>query len=451
MLNILFVYPARLDTSGKPIKYKKALFPPLVFALLDRLTPNHHNVQIINDIVEEIDFSVHYDLVAITSMTLQIGRAYQIADAFRERGVKVIMGGMHPTVLPEEAKQHANSVVVGEVDNIWEQILEDCQNDNLKDEYQDAEFPDLQKLIIPKWDNFNMDIYLKRIGAKYPTLPVYTTRGCPLNCKFCSATRFFGKTHRVRPIPHVVQEIESTTAKDFLFCDDNLVINPDYSRELFGALSGKGAHWVSQFSTTILKNPELIDLAGKSGCYCSLVGLETLNEDTLKTINKGFNKVEQYEELIARMRKAGIIPFITWIFGFDEDTPEQFRLTLEFLKKNKVGSAYFLILTPLPGTALYDEMNDQGRIDDYDWSKYDLAHILFEPRHFSKQQLYETFWKTYQDVYSVKNIMATIWNNTMTSKNPIREFFLTAFYTAYFRRKVYSCDQPISGGVIKVK
>ena len=450
-MNILFVYPTRLDTSGNPIKYKKALFPPLVFALLDRLTPSHHNVQIINDIVEEIDFSVPYDLVAITSMTLQVERAYQIADAFRERGVKVIMGGMHPTVMPEEAKQHANSVVIGEVDNIWEQILDDCQNNCLKEEYQDTSFPDLQKLVIPKWDNFNMGIYLKRIGAKYPTLSVYTTRGCPLDCKFCSATKFFGKTHRVKPIPHVIQEIESTTAKDFLFCDDNIVINPDYSRELFGALSGRGIHWVSQFSTTILKNPELIDLAGKSGCYCSLVGLESLNVDNLKTINKGFNKVEQYEELIARMRKAGIIPFITWIFGFDEDTPEQFRLTLEFLKKNKVGSATFLILTPLPGTALYDEMKDQGRIDDYNWSKYDLAHILFEPRHFSKQQLYETFWKTYQDVYSVKNIMATIWNNTTTSKNPIREFFLTVFYETYFRKKVYSYDQPVSGGLGVIK
>ena len=132
-MNILFVYPARLDASGKPLKYKKAFFPPLVFAILDRLTPSHHNVQIVNDIVEEIDFSVRYDLVAITSMTMQVRRAYQIADAFRAKGVKVIMGGMHPTVMPEEAKQHADSVVIGEVDDIWEQILDDCENNCLKE------------------------------------------------------------------------------------------------------------------------------------------------------------------------------------------------------------------------------------------------------------------------------------------------------------------------------
>ena len=230
-MKILFVYPTKLNASGKPIKYRKAFLPPLALAILDSLTPDKHDVRIIDDIVENIDFSVPYDLVAITAMTMQVERAYQIADAFRERGVKVIMGGMHPTVLPQEAKQHADSVVIGEADNIWEQILDDCENNTLKDFYQDASFPDLQKPVIPKWDNANLRVYPKRIGAKLPMMPIFTTRGCPLGCTFCSVTKFFGKSTRVKPVSHVIQEIESTGATEYLFVDDNITCNPDYSRE----------------------------------------------------------------------------------------------------------------------------------------------------------------------------------------------------------------------------
>ena len=226
-MNILFVYPSRLNASGKPLKYRKAFIPPLALATLNSLTPEHHNTRIVNDIVEDIDFADCYDLVAITAMTMQVERAYQIADAFRDRGVKVIMGGMHPTVLPREAKQHSDSVVVGEADNIWEQILDDCENNALKDFYQDESFPDLQRLVIPKWENSNLGIYAKRIGAKLPLMPIYTTRGCPLGCKFCSVTRFFGKSIRVKPISHVIQEIETTGASDYFFVDDNITCNLD--------------------------------------------------------------------------------------------------------------------------------------------------------------------------------------------------------------------------------
>ncbi|MBC8275100.1 MAG: cobalamin B12-binding domain-containing protein, partial [Chloroflexi bacterium] len=211
-MNILFVYPTKLNASEKPIKYRKAFIPPLALAILNGLTPDHHNVHLVDDIVEDIDFAGSYDLVAITAMTMQVERAYQIADAFRDRGVKVIMGGMHPTVLPQEAKQHADSVVIGEADNIWEQILDDCENNTLKDFYQDESFPDLQRLVIPKWDNLNLGIYAKRIGSKMPTMPIFTSRGCPLGCKFCSVTKFFGKSIRVKPISHVMKEIESTGA-----------------------------------------------------------------------------------------------------------------------------------------------------------------------------------------------------------------------------------------------
>jgi radical SAM superfamily enzyme YgiQ (UPF0313 family) len=446
-MNILFVSPTRLNASGKPVKYRKAFIPPLALAILDGLTPDHHNTQIVDDIVEDIDFEGSYDLVAISAMTIQVERAYQIADAFRDRGVKVIMGGMHPTVLPEEAKQHADSIVIGEADNIWEQVLDDCENNALKDFYQDESFPDLQRLVIPKWDNLNLGIYAKRLGAKLPLMPIFTTRGCPLGCKFCSVTKFFGKSIRVKPVSHVVKEIESIGATEYFFVDDNITCNLGYSRELFQALAGRNLNWMSQISTTVMKNPDLIDLAAKAGCSGLLIGIESLSQSSLNTVNKGFNKVEQYEEMIARMQKNGIKPFLSFIFGFDEDTPDQFRYTVEFCKKNKIGVATFWILTPLPGTELFAEMEAAGRIEYDNWSMFDLTNVVFQPKNFSKQQLYDSYWKSYKELLSTKNIVNSIWHDVRTSNRPVRDFLTGVFIQTYFKKKVYSFDHPISGGI----
>jgi radical SAM superfamily enzyme YgiQ (UPF0313 family) len=301
--------------------------------------------------------------------------------------------------------------------------------------------------VIPKWDNLNLGIYAKRIGAKLPVMPIFTTRGCPLGCKFCSVTRFFGKSIRVKPVSHVMKEIESTGATEYFFVDDNITCNLDYSRELFEALAGRNLNWMSQISTTVMKNPDMIDLAAKAGCSGLLIGIESLSQSSLKTVNKGFNKVEQYEEMIARMHKNGIKPYLSFIFGFDEDTPDQFRHTVEFCKKNKVGIVTLWILTPLPGTELFDEMEAAGRIEYDNWSMFDLTNVLFQPKNFSKQQLYDSYWKSYQELLSTKNIFSTIWHDVRISNKPARDFLNGVFIQTYFRRKVYSCDHPISGGI----
>jgi radical SAM superfamily enzyme YgiQ (UPF0313 family) len=446
-LKILFTYPTRLDKDQTPIKYKKAFLPPLSLAILNGLTPRHHDVQVINDIVENIDFSSDYDLVAITAMTTQIGRAYQIADKFREIGVKVIIGGIHATVLPDEAKEHADSVVIGEADNIWEDILDDFEKNRFKDFYKDDTRPDLQRLILPRWDNMNLNIYPKPFGHKLPKMPLFTTRGCVFNCKFCSVSKYFGKTFRFKPIDHVIKEIEHTQTNSFLFVDDNIACNTDYSRELFKELTKKDINWFSQISTTVLKTPDLIDLAAKSGCTSLFIGIESINKESLKSVNKGFNKVEQYEELFARLRKAGIKPFPSIIFGLDDDTPEQFNTTIEFLMKNKIGNAYFWILTPLPGTKLYEEMDKDKRILSADWSRYNLSDVVFQPKNFTPDELYEGYWKTFQDFFSLKNIATRLIHNAPIAKNPIDAFFRSLYYQLYYRKKVNSYDHPLSGGI----
>lgn len=440
-MNILLVSPTRLDEQGQPVKYRTAFAPPIALAILDRLTPRQHTVRIVNDVVERIDFSGDYDLVGITALTSQSRRAYQIADAFRQRGVKVVMGGMHASLLPEEAGQHADAVVIGEAEKLWEQVLDDCERHALNATYQDTELPDLQQLVIPRWDHVNLNIYPRPLGDRRPGMLTFTTRGCPYACKFCSLSKFSGHRYRVRPVSHVLQEIENTQAWYYFFADDNLGCNPDYARELFKALATKQVRWVSQVSTTILKHPDLLELAAKAGCTTLLMGLESINPASLSTMRKGFNRVEQYEELFARMHKVRITPAPNLILGFDEDTPEQFRLTLDFLRKNTIRDALFWILTPYPGTELFDEMRAAGRILHTDWALYDAAHVVFRPQNFTPSELTEFYWKTYRDFYSFRNFFEYVLQS--------RHFLLlpNLLVKGIIRKKILSREHPTACGV----
>lgn len=449
-MKILFIYPTRLDTNQKPIKYKKAFLPPLSLAILNGLTPRHHDVQIKNDIVEDIIFSSDFDLVAITAMTAQIGRAYQIADRFRELGVKVVIGGIHATALPKEAKQHADSVVIGEADNLWEEILEDAELNNLKECYQSSDRPNLQKLTLPRWDNINLKIYHKPYNHKLPKMPLFTTRGCVFNCKFCSVSKYFGKTFRFKPIPNVIREIEHVNASHYFFVDDNIACNYDYSRELFQAVKKKNINWFSQISTTVLRTPDLIDLAAESGCTSLFLGIESINKNSLKSVSKGFNKVERYEELFARLRNAGIKPFVSIIFGLDSDTTEDFKNTIDFLMKNKIGNAYFWILTPLPGTDLYEEMDRDNRIISKDWNRYHVCDVVFKPKNFTPEELYNGYWKAFQEFFSLKNIAKRLYYNVPITSQPLDAFLRSLYYQLYYRKKVNSYEHPLSGGIHRI-
>jgi radical SAM superfamily enzyme YgiQ (UPF0313 family) len=447
-MRILLIYPSWLGRQGQVLKYRKAVKPPLSLAVLDALTPGKHDVRVVNDIVEEIDFSDRYDLVAITAMTIQIARAYQIADAFRRRNIPVVIGGMHATALPEEAQQHADAVVIGEAENVWSEVLVDCERKSLKPYYRDPTHPDLSKLVIPRWDHMNMRVYLKPPGFALPQMPIFATRGCPLGCKFCAVTKFFGKTYRTKPVAHVLKELDAVNSKDFFFVDDNIAFNPDYAHELFRALATrKRIHWLGQISTQVLRTPEVIELAAKAGCADLFIGVESLNAASLAGVNKRFNNEDQCEELIKRLKHAGIVPYLSFIFGFDEDTPDQFDVILRFLRRNRVGFAFFWLLTPFPGTDLFASMQSQGRLLTADWSLYDAAHLLFETKNFGKAEFVDRFWHAYRRMYTLPNMFRSACYNAAFSQNPLREFLSSVWNLLHSRMKVRSRESAFSGGI----
>ena len=445
-MNILLVYPTILDESQKPIRYQKGYLPPLSLAIIDALTPSQHTVQIVNDCIEQIDYARNFDLVGITAVTTQAERAYQIADKFRELGSKVVIGGVHATFLPDEAKKHADAVIIGEAENLWEQILDDCGRNRLRDFYKEDTYPDLQNVVLPRWENINLELYRRSYGRKFPRMPIYTTRGCVHNCKYCSVTRYFGRTFRFKPVKNVLDEIRSVGAESYFFVDDNIACDPDYSQELFKALAVMDISWFSQASINLSKQTQLIELAAKAGCKHLLLGIESINSANLGYIRKAFNKPSEYQELFERLESVGISPWISYIIGFDHDTPERMEQIVDFLIQNRMRNIMLWILTPLPGTALYSELEQEGRIMKDPWSNYNLTNVVFKPKNFTPQELHETFWQLYRMLFTYRNILHRSFHSAIRSDNRVLGMFRHFYTQRYFRKQVFSKNHPTAMG-----
>lgn len=446
-MRILIVYPTKLDASGAPIRYRKAFLPPLAPALLAGLTPSTDQVEVVNDIAQDVDVEAAYDLVAITAMTAQSQRGYAIADAFRRRGVPVVIGGIHATVLPDEASKHADAVAVGEVDDIWREILDDFRRGKPKPLYRADTLPLLDKPVVPRFDAMDLRIYPKPRGRRWPMLPIFTTRGCPYACDFCSVSDHYGRRFRVKPIEHVLAEIDAIRGEFYFFVDDNIVGLPDYSRELFRALIPKRVRWLSQASTTMLKHPDLIELAARAGCEMLFLGVESVNAESLRGVRKSFNKPEAYGELFARLRKAGIIPYPSIMFGFDTDVITDLRSTMAFLMKHRVGHAVFNMLTPLPGTALFQKLESEGRILHRNWSLFDMNHVVYRPKNFSARELYDEYWSTFAEFFSLRNIAKRMRWNVGISPHPGMRLKKDLGVNLAFRSMVRSKEHPYSAGL----
>ena len=386
--------------TWKRKKWQKGLrMPELTLPVLAALTPPDVDLIVTEEENEEVVYKSHVGLVGISYMTPLAARAYEIADEYRRHGAKVVLGGIHATALPEEAIQHADAVVIGEAENVWAPLIEDFRAQRLKKFYRSERYHDLCGLPVPRRD-------LLKQSMTFSPYSIQTTRGCPFGCHFCSVSRFFGKTFRYRPVEDVVREIEATDKKIWLFIDDNIIGNQAYARELFQALIPLGIKWGGQSTVLLAKNDELLKLAAKSGCLGLFIGFESLNESNLREVGKGINKVTEYEECLKKFHNHGILVFASFMFGFDHDDKSVFEKTVDFLIKSKVVAASLPVLVPYPGTALYQRMDEEGRILTKDWSKYDYGKTVFRPKLMEPEELQEGAGWAASEFYSRSSILS---------------------------------------------
>ena len=380
-LKILFIQPSQLKDDGSVWKSEMPWLPRLALPQLVSLTPEEVDTDIIDEYLEEIDFNVQADLVALSATTVQAPRAYQIADEFKKRGIKTIIGGIHASLLAEEAQVHTDSILIGEAEDIWINVLYDLKCGELKNRYESSKRIDITDIPSPDLSRLNYNKY------KVMYKSVQTTRGCPHNCGYCSVTNFFGKSYRHRDIKTVIREIENLHTNDIFFVDDNIAANPARAKELFKALKPLKISWVSQSCMSIAYNDELLALAKESGCCNLMIGFESISSKNLESVNKSINKVEDYFYVIDKLHRYGITVMGLMVFGFDHDDESVFEKTAEFMEDSKVDFPCYWILTPYPGTPLYTRMEAENRIIDRDWSKYDCSHVVFKPKLISPEAL----------------------------------------------------------------
>ena len=409
---------------------KKGLIPPLGLAMVAAVTPPEVEVSLTDENVTGIDFQKEIDLVGITALTVTAPRAYEIADNFRARGVKVILGGAHPSALPEEASQHADAVVIGEAEGIWPNLVNDFKANKLQRVYRQHEQPSLVNLPIPR-----RDLFAK--GAYYFTNTISITRGCPYSCSFCSVASFFGHTYRCRPVEEVLKEIETLNQREFIvFVDDNIVGNLKFAEELFRALIPYQIKWVSQASVTVARNDELLKLAAASGCMDLFIGFETLSPANLATVGKKVNIVDEYETVIKKIHSHGIAIHGFFILGLDEDDEEVFERILHFAKKMRLESAQFAWPIPYPGTAFYESLDNTGRIITKDWAQYE-SNVVFEPKLMSQEMLQQRRDWVWREFYS----LPSIWRRVGMVRRNLRDLWAVNLYYRNFWRRKHKADR----------
>lgn len=355
------------------------MFPQLALDLIAGLTPPEHEVIIIEEEYDDIDLDTDCDLVGLSCMTSNAPRAYWLSQEFKKRGKTVVMGGVHPTILPDEALGYADSVVIGEAEGAWPLLLDDLQNGRLQKKYHDP-CPPLEKYIPVR----------PRKGLRkgvFRVVPVMATRGCPYNCDFCCVHDIYGATVRHVPVENIVRYMVESGGRIFMFLDDNIMGDRRYAKELLEAIKPLKIKWGGQASLSFVHDTELLRLARESGCGALFFGLESVSEYRLGKMRKSIHKIEEVKAAIRKLRKTGIYPYASVVFGFDEDTQQTFPETLEFLHKNHVGSASVNILTPYPGTQIYRQFKEEGRIFTEDWKYYNHNSVVFRPRNVTPLEL----------------------------------------------------------------
>lgn len=408
----LLVLPAGENyrvTSERPTVPQRAMlrFSLLGLTTLAAVTPDRWEVDVVDENTMPLDFDADADVVGVSFMTGLAPRAYEIAGEFRRRGVTTVAGGYHPTLMPQEAAEHFDVVVAGEGEDLWPEVLRDFEGESCRQIYRNAKPPSLVGRPLAR-----RDLMDDSPGMYATTSAVQAGRGCSHQCRYCSVSAFHGGTYRARPVNDVIDELR-TLPRDLMFVDDNLFANREHALNLMAAMAPLRKRWVTQGSLEIADDPELLQAARQAGCRGLFVGIETTSATNLGDVGKGFNHPWRYAEKISRIRREGIAVQAGMIVGMDADRVDVFERTLRFLQRTRIDALQLAILTPLPGTPLFEALERDGRILDGDWSHYDFRHVVIRPARMTARQLQDGADWLYRQFYRLDRIllraMRTLW------------------------------------------
>jgi len=364
--------------------------------LAARVSPRWHVIHF-DEESEEIDWKIDADIVAITFHTPSAFHAYDIASHFRSRGICVVMGGPHVTLLPEEAIQYADVIFIGEAEGLWESFLNGFETGNYRSVYKQTSVPSLENIPMACKELFHRHDHANGV--------LFATRGCPNRCDFCTIAVMYPHRLRKRPISEVTAEYASFKGKIIIFWDDNIAGDMEYAKGLFRNLTPYRKWWSSQASIQAGRDDEFLEAAAQSGCKQLFLGLESISQKSVAEVNKGFNRVEEYFQIIERIHSHGIAVQAGIVFGFDDDTIEIFKDTIDFLEQAGIQNATFNILTPFPGTQLFRKMEGEGRILTRDWRKYNSRDdVIYQPKQMSISELLAGFRYANDRFYSLPSI-----------------------------------------------
>lgn len=372
-------------------------FQQITMPYLAARVPASWDVIHVDEEGEEIDWNIGADVVGITFHTPSAFHAYEIAARFRSRGICVALGGPHVTLLPEEASQYADVTFIGEAEGLWEEFLKGFEAGSYLSVYRQTSVPSIENIPMARKELFHRHDYTNGV--------LFATRGCPSQCDFCTIAVMYGHKLRKRPIAEVAAEYASFPGNVIIFWDDNIAGDMEYAKGLFRAIAPYGKWWSSQASIHAGRDDEFLEAAAHSGCKQLFLGLESVSQQSMAEVNKGFNRVDEYLQIIARIHAHGIAVQAGIVFGFDHDTTEIFKDTVDLLENARVQNATFNILTPFPGTPLFRKMEAEGRILTRDWRKYNSRDdVVYQPKQMSAEELLAGFRSANERFYSLASM-----------------------------------------------
>jgi len=396
---IHLINPKTDSLTTRPIYLNRALYSPLagLLAVAASIPRDQYEVVLTDENIEPIDFDLKADLVGISAMTSYVNRGYEIADQFRAKGMPVVMGGVHPSFMPQEALKHCDAVVVGEVELVIDKLLDDLEQGAVRGTYKSEKLHPMVGMPMPRYDLLKKNRY---VNCTF----VQTSRGCHQGCTFCAEPLMNGLKFRYRPVDEVIHEMENCGSRVVSINDADFFGTPDRPKEVMRALKGRGLQWQAGVTSKLAQDDRMLELAAESGCTMLSIGFESISRATLKSVHKHVNRPETFAALVDKLHSYGIMVFGLFMYGFDGDDTSVFDETVNFNIDTKYDACAYSVLTPYPGTLTWYEMKKANRIVSFDWEKYDQGHVVFRPAQMSGDELRLGQSRTYETFYSLASI-----------------------------------------------